>query len=462
MSPVPIHWPDSFTRRRRSPFEPGDTSPLEITEHYPSPPEDVRTAEAIACLRQLGQRQDQILAVVTGADAPRRLTVDKTITPSPLGGYREVAVPGPKTSHGTRRRGIVKLQIWQHWREAFAAETSLQLPENHLDASLTVAAAHEALEADLLSTTDTFLLTHRDHRAFSTLNVCSPLEACQVLGLLLRNRDNYCVNDWYSVDREIFYWTLMRSRLPATWQYFSACLHSAKARKDDTDYLGQSIMARAKWVLEARDDIGAQFYRRHTNTTSDRMTYHASYFVTLLMGAFDAAARVAVRAYNVPTRRAKISFRNPEFRVLLRKHGAAALADVLESDRFQRTTTIVNTVRNAIHGTGISPIGYSNAGKPTQSRVRVPESETAAILAALAGAQDAAEWGVHDPALLVFEPYTFAQTACRRSFELLNAAADATDVSRLFPTGASVVMMDGPPANWDDPPGIVARLDVLG
>jgi hypothetical protein len=138
------------------------------------------------------------------------------------------------------------------------------------------------------------------------------------------------------------------------------------------------------------------------------------------------------------------------------------LADVVESDRFQRTTTIVNTVRNAIHGTGISPIGYSNAGKPTQSRVRVPESESAVILAALAGAQDAAEWGFHDPALLLFEPYTFSQTACRRSFDLLNAAADATDVSRLFPAGSSVVTMDGPPANWDDPRGIIARVDVIG
>jgi hypothetical protein len=84
---------------------------MPFTEHYPSAPEDQRTAQAISCLRQCEQRAD--VAVVIGREASRRLTIDGAITPSPSGGYRAITVSGLDPSHGVRRTGIFNLQLWQ-------------------------------------------------------------------------------------------------------------------------------------------------------------------------------------------------------------------------------------------------------------------------------------------------------------------------------------------------------------
>jgi hypothetical protein len=43
------------------------------------------------------------------------------------------------------------------------------------------------------------------------------------------------------------------------------------------EYLGNSILDRCVRVLQARDEVGFQFYKRQDNSTRDAMLYHFDY-----------------------------------------------------------------------------------------------------------------------------------------------------------------------------------------
>jgi hypothetical protein len=69
----------------------------------------------------------------------------------------------------------------------------------------------------------------------------------------------------------------MRHRLPALWRYFSACLQSESIRQDGISGLGESVLTRSVRAIQARDEIGQQFYVAQGNNTRDAMMYHFDY-----------------------------------------------------------------------------------------------------------------------------------------------------------------------------------------
>jgi hypothetical protein len=242
-----VYWPNR-PHRERSPFELGDLSPVRVTEYYPLRSHTASTDQAeepIRCLRELGQR-GLVDVVGSHADGPSRLEISERVTESEASGYRALTVHEPTAGRST---GIVRLEIWRHTEATLQARLR-DVAADHLSSVLTIAAAHEALGNDLLSTTDGVLLQLRDEPTLLRLNVCTPAEACRIVGLLLRTREDYPINHYFSVDREGFYWPLMRHRLPAMWPYFSACVLSDPQRRDGILYLGQTVLSRASGHLK--------------------------------------------------------------------------------------------------------------------------------------------------------------------------------------------------------------------
>ena len=173
--------------------------------------------------------------------------------------------------------------------------------------------AHEQSHRDLFITShDEFLnLRHKLRHA----NVCDLREGLKLIGLYLRSRDNFDLGARVRFDRLAFYWILCREQLPAMWKYFAACVARGHAAKDNTEYLGNTILDRSVRVIQARDEIGFRFYRRQNNSTREEMLYHFDFLTVMLSGAFDAEARIAKRVYALHKfQRSTISFRNRDFR----------------------------------------------------------------------------------------------------------------------------------------------------
>jgi hypothetical protein len=73
------------------------------------------------------------------------------------------------------------------------------------------------------------------------------------------------------------------------------------------------------------------------------------------------------------------------------------------------------------------------------------------------------QWGVTKRHAAHLEPYSFAVKLVDKGFELLNAVAAATDVSRPFPAGKSTSeLLNGPPENPTFQLKYSSRVDLLG
>ena len=312
------------------------------------------------------------------------------------------------------------------------------------------AAAHEALKTDLLVTTSPTLRRRAITPWGGLINVYSPTEAAKIVGLFLRSRGVYAYtagpNHRGSCDRWMFYHVLSRHRLPGLWRYLAACVHSERHRRDDIVYLGQSVLVRARRALEQRDRIGFEFYKKQSNNTRDTMMSDLEYWSLLVMGALDAMARVAHRAFRLPGSERNVSFRRMGFRGSLRKHGGSALADAAESEHASAFIDLVSGLRNTIHGASFQPVGVLRPGEPETSRIRVLDSDAAEMLQAAGRLGDPVSLGLETRELLL-EPYSFVFAMTDLFYRIVNELAASTEVERLLPPTAAVSLVDGPSAS---------------
>jgi hypothetical protein len=336
---------------------------------------------------------------------------------------------------------------------------------------LLVAQAHCALGQDILVTSSPRLLSNSNEFLVREANPRKPTETGRIVGLFLRCRNNYTYRanrkGRVAFDRGLFYWVLVRHRLPGMWRYFSACVESAKATSNEEIlYLGQSILQRCVRAMQARDAIGEQFYCPQDNNTRDSMTYHFDYLTLLLVGALDAEARVARRACGISRPKERYaSFRNPEYLEVLR-HSAQQLYQLVSGEHFHDVMTLLYTLRNTIHGPSMPSIGYvRDFGEPEESRVAVPIRYQEALLEAAGRCGSVERWGLTNrPSGRMFvEPHTYSLMLVEECFNMINAIATATDVNALFPKGYPIPsLMNAAPD--DDVFGeyIRKRLAILG
>jgi hypothetical protein len=459
-----IRWAQSGAGEAPSPFAKGERErPIRITFHDSTLVQLPAEEEPLEALHQLSVLPE-VQAVETGRGSHPRLTIgafDSDSEDVPL----SIECDGGCTIGAT----LPGLPQWRRFAAMLVSQNDPQHPDvKAMLEDVVTARAHVELNRDILVTLSPRLLAHRAKPLVGEANPRTPTEAARLVGLFLRSRDNYT----YAVqgkaeirlDRGLFYWILVRHRLPNMWRYFDACVHAGKIRGDDTLYLGQSVLIRCVRALQARDAIGAQFYVPQGNNSRDAMMYHFDYLTLMLAGAFDAQARVAHRAYGITKRGERwASFRKAEFRKKLKEPGNGALHKLAVGQHFQDVTTLLYEPRNTIHGASLPTLAYHSGAEPEASFVHVPQEYSQPLWDAAGRIGTPDKWGLRRDTLVLLEPYTYSMALVDESFKLIDEIAGATDISGLFPAGHTIPALSVGPANHHlFREQIRKRLDVLG
>lgn len=302
---------------------------------------------------------------------------------------------------------------------------------------LLVARAHTVLDQDILITKSPLLLNHPQNVFVREANPRTILDAAKIIGLFLRNRDQYVYriesNVTLSFDRGLFYWVLVRQRLPSSWRCFSACVKSSSIRKDDTLYVCQSVLTRCDRALQARDRIGEQFFIPQNNNTRDVMMYHFDYLTLLLAGALDAQAVIAHRVYELSTPEWRASFRQDTFKKKLRQVKANRLYALLTDQKNIDLLTILFELRNTIHRAALITLGYVLESPHSEKSYIEVDSQLASTLLMVTHRISTPEaWGFIEEGGVMIEPYSCATTLVQECIRLIDEIADATDVEALF------------------------------
>lgn len=443
-----IKWADSHTRKSRNPFDKGQIEqPLRITFHDSTLKElpDNEKA-ALDVLREFAEVESQNLEVLGTEPSKRRYleigeqSNNNLIPVSIRFSGKNLLQTGIRSSNQLRH--LAKLIVQRLGENPSNNEQALQ--------DLIVAKAHQSVHQDLLVTTSKWLLGNREIGFLVRANPCLPSEAIKVMGLLFRARGDFRYAAKASLDKGLFYWALVRYRLPTMWKYFSACVYSEKLRGDDIDLLGESILMRCGRAIQACDEIGRLFYMDQNNNTRDDAMYHFDYLTLLLSGALDAQARVAYRAYQLaaPKKEHDASFRREEFLKEISK-ADKGLSNFLCSDYFKDISNIISKMRNTIHGAGLTTIAYQNGMDSEKSFVKTPDTDAQVIWDISEKYNSALKWGVIKLGdMILFEPYAFSQEILNHTIEIVNNIASLTQVEKLFPSGTPIPeLASGPPAN---------------
>jgi len=361
---------------------------------------------------------------------------------------------------------ITQAQYWAELAAQLAGQTDPQYHDSKVVfLDLVVARAHNHLGHDLLVTLSRPLLDNRTQSNMSTINIRTPIEAAKIVGLFARSRETYTCRGRVSLGRGLFYWVLARHRLPSMWRYFSGCIEADAIRKDGTLYLGQSILVRAVRALEARDGIGMQFYLAQGNNTRDAIMYHFDYLTLLLVGVFDAEARIAHRVYGVtqPQER-NASFRRKDYWEALGHNGATNLYNTISGQRFQDLLTLLHELRNTIHGATLPTTGYRGFARQEESYVTVLPDYRQALWQVATRYSSLDHWGlVEQRNELWFEPYSYAVTLVDDCFKAADTIAATTEIDKLFPSGHSIPpLADQPPEDEIFGKRTRHRLAILG
>jgi hypothetical protein len=408
---------------------------MRLTIHCPRTAPDHEQALALGLIREFASVE--IFDAVDTEDQSLKLL---KVRQDPGGNYVAVTISPDQPQEGTLVSYLGRVTEFGEYARRFNCDAH----DDNTRTDLLILAAHQRRRADLLVTLSTRLLVLKEKLAADGINVCTPKDAVGVIGLFLRSRDNYNIRERgcrESIGRWGFYLVLTREQLPALSRYFSACVYSSMDKKDDTALrLGESVFSRARWALEARDFVAMTYHQPHTSITSEMALYHFGYLTVLLGGMFDAEAQIAKLAYGMRTKDAATDLWRKQFQDDLVTTGGTLLP-LLQSQFAKDVGVVLKSVRNTVHSVALKAIHIQ------EDHVTLPEPWADKVCDATDRLGSRAAWGIRRSGQTVeFEPYPYACQLVSTCFAFANDVADATDVLRLFPSGADLSRVSVRPA----------------
>lgn len=348
--------------------------------------------------------------------------------------------------------------------DALAAENGTSAEE--VFASLLVAGASDSWDADALVTASPHLLNGASPRYGNALSL---EEAFALVGLWLRANNHFTVGRipgerlFFGHPVRLGWWqtylVTTREHLPSMWTWFSGCV-AADASSGDLTSLGESVFRRTDRTLRVRDRLHVECLRVPTDRTNDEALFHFDVLLFTLSGAFDGAARVAHRAYELGKGEYRAGWTSRDWRKRLAAE-APELAGLVEheSDSW-RLLRLVALLRNTIHGAPIRPIGTS--GHNRRSLVSIPGDEQGEILELVDALGGGEAWGVRAAGRETYvEPDRFTERLMPLALELLDRILGHTDVRRLPGVGADADLLRTPPEEYPFSSEIRRRLRLL-
>lgn len=308
--------------------------------------------------------------------------------------------------------------------------------------------ASQALAADIYITERPYLHATKWDLARG-VTLCRTEEALPLVGLYLRAQGDFRVASKMTCNRGLFYWVGTRELLPAGWRWFAACnQHGAPTHDSDLSRLSGSLFQRFERALEARDGVQIALNQPQHNDTRREILARLDDVLVDLMGAVDAAARVAHRVLGLPPEKEFFAGWQNEKWLKTVKGPATPLAQTVApgSDGAQ-TLTILRKLRNSVHGTALQSIALQEQMRKEQSLIRIPPDDEADVLAAMDGLGGKDVWGarriLNDSVHI--DAGVFVDTLFPKVIELLNDLMAHTPVELL----ANVALSDAdkkPPA----------------
>jgi hypothetical protein len=279
---------------------------------------------------------------------------------------------------------------------------------------------------------------------------CRAPEALALLGLYLRSQGAYAVSRSHRFNKGLFYWVGMRELLPESWRWFSACLHHDHTTPDSLTNLAGSLLQRVSRALEARDAIHVAVNQPADNDNQDDALSQLDVTLVNLMGACDAAARVAHRVLRLPA--------NGEYRAAWQSRTwldqvvgpAPSLENVVAvGSTGDNVLTILRLLRNSVHGEALQGIAVQKSGSPSENLVSLPPNDEARLLTAMDDEGGRSAWGARDaaPEVVFLDAGVFVDRMLIGVVELLNELMRYTPVESL--QGASLTPSDLVPPDGD-------------
>ncbi|MEX2622357.1 MAG: hypothetical protein WD651_01360 [Acidimicrobiia bacterium] len=234
-------------------------------------------------------------------------------------------------------------------------------------------------------------------------------------------------------NRGLFFWVGTRELLPSGWRWFSAVVqHDAEQNENSLTYLAQSALQRVARALQARDAIHVALNQPQNNDTRDQALSSLDVVLMLLMGAVDAAARVAHHVLNLDYPEHRAGWQREDWLSRVRKGARPHAAVVSEGAEATLVLTILRRLRNQIHGAALQGIGVMGS-QEEQSLIALPPAAAEEVLEAAEALGGHEKWGLRSilPDRFHIDPGILVDQLFPAVLELLNSLMQQTPVERL-------------------------------
>jgi hypothetical protein len=315
----------------------------------------------------------------------------------------------------------------------------------------------EAVHADIFLTARPYLFGTKVKFAPGVTAV-QPDDALPLLSLYLRSQGEHLyfrsarTGEYGRMNRGLYYWVGTRELLPASWRWFTASFqHSHNGGDERVAFVGNSLLTRVQRALQARDDVHRAMNRPQDNDTADDALTALDTVLLLLMGAVDAAARVAHVTLSLTSNIVFAGWQRKDWIRDVRRSSPPLASAVADGTDGRNTLTVLSRLRNSVHGEALAPLGVGSSGRRDATLVGLPRDEAAEVVAAIEALGGQNLWGVQSliPGRLHTDPGILLEQLFPRVIHLLNELMTHTPVEQLSGVNLQPADEIPPPTLWD-------------
>jgi hypothetical protein len=275
------------------------------------------------------------------------------------------------------------------------------------------------------------------------LTVCDLAEALALLGLYFRCQNDYRI--WFepegglnfTLGKGFFFLVASREMLPEAWRWVSACgQHSAGVGDDRLLYLSFSMLERMTRVLKNRDAVNWALNQKLDDGARREDAVDAfETALLMLMGAVDVTARVAHRVLGLPPgQEFGAGWQRKRWVGDVAKVAQNLAAVVTPGTDAREALTILQLIRNSIHGTALRGSEFRDGSRGRRIRMGLPRADQSELVAAMGALGNLTDWGVEEikyqnrPSEFYADPGVFLDQLLPRICALLNDVMRETPV----------------------------------
>lgn len=234
--------------------------------------------------------------------------------------------------------------------------------------------------AQILVTNNERLLTKRISGEYSPVNYLTDQQALAYVGFLGRTQGKYNLASDYTATRQGAYWCLAYDLLSVDMYKIVQALSQTCEGSD----IARRTIARVSEMLKSRDYVHQQVLARQMGGASDDMMYYFEHYLVSAVAAYDTLARIVNKIYKPISNKDEyfedyqVSWSLSGRWVKSIKSQAPTIYGTFKNH--QKIYSLVNILRNYIHGEGISKPGISTSnGKLDDPKLYVPKESVSQI-----------------------------------------------------------------------------------